>query len=98
MKKMKESQRKTPKITNIELARHDIVDDLGKEIDIILKALGHSEALVTDESWVSDFLPFLSSMDREKAFKNFKKKMAKIGIKVCFHDSIIDIAKRIKGD
>ena len=87
-----------PKFTKFELAAHDETDKLYKEVAIILKALGHPEALVTDESYVSDFLPFLGCMDRKKEFNKFKKKMDNLGIEVEYADSIVDVAKRIKGD
>lgn len=40
----------------VEQAESDLVDIFEKEVDIILDALGHPEALVTDESEVGDFL------------------------------------------
>lgn len=88
--------KKLKNIKKIELASQDQTSKLEKEIAIILKALGHSEALVTDESAISDFLPFLGSMDRKKAFDKFKKKMDKLGTEVEFHDYLIDVAKKLR--
>ena len=83
-------------IKKFELASQDEIPKYEKEIAIILKALGHSEALVTDESAISDFLPFLSSMDRKEEFKKFKKKMAKYNVDIDFQDYLIDVAKKMK--
>lgn len=86
--------KKTPKPTEFELASQDNVDKFEKEVSVVLKALGYTEYLVTDESAVSDFLPF--SAHREKCFNKFKKKMNSIGVEVNKNDMIIDVAKRIK--
>ena len=83
-------------IKKIELAPQDKVDDLQLYVDQVLKALGHSEALVTDESYISDFLPFIGSMGRKEAFEKFSKKMKKLGIEVKFEDSVIEVAERLK--
>lgn len=45
----------------IEIADQDKVDFFEKQIDIVLKALGHPEALVTDESMVTDFMSHFGS-------------------------------------
>ena len=81
---------------HIELAAQDKTEELQKYVDKILKALGHSDALATDESYVSDFLPFLGSMDRKKEFEKFRKKMKKMGVDVEFHESIVEVAEKLK--
>ena len=42
------------------LAKQDRVDARQKSVTILLKALGHPEALVTDEATLSQFLDFFS--------------------------------------
>lgn len=97
-KQNKVSKISKPKKVKFELASQDKVEELQPYIDKVLKALGHSGALVTDESYISDFLPFLGSMGREEAFVKFSKKMDKMGVKVYFIDSIIDVAERLKNE
>ena len=58
-----------------------------KEVALILSLLGHSEALVTDLSAISDFVP--SDKVINKMSKTF-------GFKVKKSDLLIDIAKKIK--
>ena len=79
-----------------ELAAQDKVNELRPYIDKILKALGHSEALVTDESYITDFMPFLGSMGGKEVFEKFSKKMKKMGIEVKLEDSVIEVAERLK--
>ncbi len=83
-------------IKKFELAPQDKVDDLQLYVDQVLKALGHPDALATDESYISDFLPFIGSMGRKEAFEKFSKKMKKLGIEVKFEDSIIEVAERLR--
>ena len=84
------------KNTKIELAPYDKTDELRPYVNKVLKALGHKDALVTDESYVSDFLPFLGSQGRKEAFVKFSRKMKKMGIDVDYIDSVIDVAQRLK--
>jgi hypothetical protein len=51
--------------TNFVLASQDGCDVFEKEINQILHALGHADALVTDESQVGDFCIHLPVMDEE---------------------------------
>ena len=44
---------------DVQKADSDLVDIFEKETAIILKALGHPEAMVTDETEVGDFLILL---------------------------------------
>lgn len=46
---------------NIESADDDVVDQFHNEVNLILNTLGHPDALVTDKSTLSDFLPMLPS-------------------------------------
>jgi hypothetical protein len=47
---------RTGGFVEIEMAPQVAVDDLGPFVDKVCEAIGHPEALVTDESCVSDFL------------------------------------------
>jgi hypothetical protein len=42
-------------VPNITIAEQDHIDTFSKEVDRVLSAIGHPEALVTDESQVGDF-------------------------------------------
>ena len=75
------------KITKIELADHDRVDSLREYVDRVLEALGHPEALVTDESQVRDF-PSDESRLRQIA--------KKLGFAVDKKDHIWQLAERYK--
>jgi len=82
----------------IELASTDNTDQYEREIGVILKLLGHPEALVTDESSVWDFLAHFGG---EKENEKFNKKMlnkisGRLGIDVNGNDLLIDIAKKIR--
>jgi hypothetical protein len=94
----KKDQEKIKKATKFELSPQCQIKEFEKEINIILKALGYDpyEALITDESFISDFMPFLGSMGRKEEFKKFEKKMNKLGIKVDWLDSVIDVAKKLR--
>jgi hypothetical protein len=53
-------------MTAIILAPQDAVDQFDAQIQRVLLALGHDEALVTDESQVFDFLPWTCAEMDEK--------------------------------
>lgn len=54
----------------IVLAAQDATETFSKEVDRLLEVIGHPEALVTDESWVSDFLSFGPAGDPEVDLHN----------------------------
>ena len=81
------------KIRKIELATQDKIKKMGKFITRILKAFGHSEALVTDESTVSDFLDIF---DKEERVKQIKKAKKTIKVDIFPEDYIWELAERIK--
>lgn len=70
-------------------------DRIGKHPDgvlKVLKALGHVEALVTDESSVSDFLDvFASKSDKEAQLRVIGKRL---GMGVRKEDLICDLAEK----
>jgi len=71
----------------IELAAQDRVAELEPEIDRVLEALGHPEALVTDLSMFSDF-GFTDAEADEVS--------ATLGIAVSRRDYLVDAAQRLK--
>lgn len=83
------------KIKNIKLASTKQTDKYEKEIDIVLRALGHTEALVTDESSIGDFLDIFG--DKKSWDAKLKKVSKKLNLQVSMGDLLIDVAKKIKG-
>jgi hypothetical protein len=81
------------KIKKIELADQSKVIQLDKYVKKVLIALGHSEALVTDESCVSDFLDIFDADLREKQVKKVEKKLK---MKITKNDYIWQVAERIQ--
>jgi hypothetical protein len=81
------------KIKKIELAEQDKIDKLQPYIDKVLNALGHPEALATDESMVCDFLDIF---DKDERVKQVKKAHKKIKVNIFPGDYIWEVAKRIK--
>jgi len=81
------------KKTKIELADHNKIDELQPYVDKVLKALGHTEALVTDESLVSDFLDIF---DKERRVKQAAKAKKKLGVDLFPGDYLWEVAERIK--
>ena len=79
----------------IELAPQDEVELLEPYVDKILEALGHPEALVTDESDIGDFLCFCVE---EEATKELKEASIKLGMSLNRKDTIVSIARRLKGE
>ena len=81
----------------VEMASQDSVNELEPYVDEVLEALGHPEALVTDESTLSDFFDiFGSKEDREKEFQDFKER---VGVDIGTddpHEKIIVVAWRVK--
>ena len=92
-KQLKKVSLKITKDTKFELAGRDKVTILDKYVAKILKALGHPEALVTDESMVSDFLDIFDAKERIKQ-SNKVKKIVKVDIFP--GDYIWEVAERMK--
>jgi hypothetical protein len=74
-----------------EPAPADRVAQYRAEIDRILDALGHSEALVTDESMVSDF-----PIRHEDDGPSLTELRIDLGVRVRRHDRLVDIAQRMR--
>jgi hypothetical protein len=75
-----------------ELASQDKVKKMRTYMHKIVTALGHSEALVTDESMVSDFLDIF---DKEERTKQIKKAKKKIKVDICPGDYLWEVAERM---
>jgi hypothetical protein len=82
----------------IELAATDNTGKYQKEIDVVLKLLGHSEALVTDESSVWDFLSHFGDEKENQKLneKTLDKISGRLGLLVQPRDLLVDIAKKIR--
>ncbi len=78
---------KRKKITKIELAENDKIELLRKYVDKVLEALGHPEALVTNESQVWNF----TSDNNE-----LKQLSKKLKFSVDENDYIWQLAERCK--
>lgn len=76
-----------------ELASTDLIEKHESEIDELLELLGHPEALVTDESYVSDFLDIF---DREAGNKVLDGVSQKLGMGIDRKESMIGIAQRLR--
>ena len=88
MKKISKSKIKI----KFEEASQVKVDVLKIYVDKVLKCIGHSEAFVTDESTISDFLDIL---DEEEADRQIKKYMKKLEIFIHPRDYIWEVAARV---
>jgi hypothetical protein len=71
----------------IELASTVLVDTLESYVEVVLSALGHPEALVTDLSTIGDF--GLDDDERSAA-------SAKLGLMLLDDDYVYEIARRIR--
>ena len=91
-KKLKKTK-KSIKHTEFEIASHDKVTVLDKYVTKIIKALGHSEFLVTDESLVSDFMDIF---DKEERIKQAKKAKKILKVDIFPGDYIWEVAERMK--
>lgn len=47
---------------NVKIASQDAVDTFEKEVTQVLNAIGHPEAMVTDQSQVYDFMMFMEGV------------------------------------
>ena len=72
----------------VELAQSVLVDMYEEEVERLLDALGHPEALVTDLSAISDFLG--SDVDQ------CRKLGQRLGVSVSLDDLVVAVAKRLR--
>lgn len=92
-----DAEKKLKAEKKIELAPQFRIDELHKYVVRVLKAMGHEEALVTDESKISDFKPFFweEKKDNQKWLTSLKKKL-KIEVKMT--DYVVDVAEKLKAN
>jgi len=95
MKELKELQKRIRNgDVKFEIADIDSVTLLEIEVDAVLQALGQEEALVTDESQISDFYSFLETDEIEVELERLR---AELGVEIYDEfELIITIAQRIK--
>jgi hypothetical protein len=72
----------------VELASQERIAMLTTQVERVLEAIGHPEALVTDESSVSDFYLEPNELEDVKT---------KLGVEVNRDDLIVDVATRLMG-
>lgn len=78
----------------IRLAATDDVDALESWVDVVLEALEHPEALVTDLSAIWDFQPFnATKAEKEQWLAGVQ---AKLGVKFTLGSSLVDVARLVK--
>jgi hypothetical protein len=88
------------KVINTEHADFELADTnrcsmVLEEIDEILKVLGHKEALVTDESYITDFIcVFAKPEEIESSFEMLRKEL---GVEIIDkYDKVVEVAERMK--
>lgn len=79
----------------IVFAPQDLIQSLGPYVQRVLDAIGHPEAFVSDESWVSDFDPFEASEEEVQAY--YDEIGQKLGFPVTGKDTIYGLAARLRG-
>jgi len=82
----------------IEHAPQDDIEKFSEEIHIILVALGHPEAFVTDLSSVSDFTCVFDSKDERLADAQRRLGLIskKYGFDITTSDLLVDIARKMR--
>ncbi len=81
----------------IVLAEREEALRLKAHVNMVVAALGHPEALVTDESYVSDFLSFIhhEPLGSQLRRKELKKACKKLKMEIGENELVIDVAKRM---
>ena len=92
-KQWKKANRKITKDIKFELADQDKTVALEEFVNKIIKALGHPEALVTDESLISDYLDIF---DSQYGIKQLEKAKKIIKVDIFPGDYIWEVAERMK--
>jgi len=79
--------------TPIVFAASDEIEKLSHWVQLVLDAIGHSDAFVSDRSCLSDFVP----MEDDEIVAWHAKTQANLGIKIPLRGtSIIELAKMVK--
>ena len=82
--------------STVILAPQDQTEELSPYIDQILEALGHPEALVTDESMIGDFRSFGITHEEKEIWLNGLSE--KLGIPIKSNDYLVDLSLILKGN
>lgn len=83
------------KVKKFELADNSKTDKLQPYINKILKALGCTDALVTDESYITDLIDvFTNATEKDKILKKLSKKLK---VKISVNDYVWQVAERMYG-
>ena len=81
-------------VRGFELANTDKTDSIESYIDKVVRALGHKDALVTDESYITDFLDvFTPSNEKVKMLKKLSKKLK---VEISINDYVWQVAERLR--
>jgi len=80
---------------DFELADTDRCSTVLEEIAKILKVLGHEEALVTDESYIIDFICVFAKPEEIEASLEMLRKELDVEI-IDKYDKVVEVAERIK--
>lgn len=95
MKELKKFRETVDKNIDFEMSLVDKVSGLEVYIDMVLEALGHEEAFVTDESQLYDFFDMFDGS--EKSEKLLDDLRANLGVEIYDDfEKIVDIAQRLK--
>jgi hypothetical protein len=82
----------------VELAPQARTARLEPFVQRVLDALGHPEALVTDESMISDFVPHHDSSGADPENMRWLTTVGRqLGMMVSYQDLIVDIAEQLQG-
>jgi len=82
---------------SFEIAPQTLIDSVGPYVDRVLEACGIEDAMVTDESSVSDFRPSWSPKDGPENDAFYAEVSKNIGFKVGGPDTIYGLAARLRG-
>jgi len=82
---------------SFEIAPQTLINTLGPYVDRVLVACGIEDAMVTDESSVSDFRPSWSPKDGPENDAFYAEVSKNIGFKVVGPDTIYGLAARLRG-
>ena len=95
MKEFKKFRKRIDKNMNFEMSSVDKVSELEVYIDMVLEALGHEEAFVTNESQLYDFFDIFDGSEKNE--KSLDDLRGKLGVEIYDDfEKIVDIAQRLK--
>ena len=77
-----------------ELAPQDKIEELQPYVDRVLDAMGFSDVLVTDESYITDFIDF--TLNKTERSAEVDALAVKLGVEVTVKDFVYAVAKRLR--